>query len=263
MTRFAPRSLAAQMALLIALALFVAQALNFGLAVRDRREFRLVQATRPAAVRIADALEREAQGRAILPDRGRVRRVAADPLPAAAPREAAVATELRRQLVEMGVTVGRVDAGLIRRAVNPLRRRFDTGSRDMEVLQIAVEQPGRGWITVAAPWPRPGPRLLVVLLVQTLILYAVILLPVLWIVRRLSRPLETLTRAATSYDPHGAAEALPEAGPADLHRLIAAFNALRLRVTAMLDEKDRMLGAIGHDLRTPAGRLARADRIGA
>ena len=28
---------------------------------------------------------------------------------------------------------------------------------------------------------------------------------------------------------------------------IAAFNALRLRVTAMLDEKDRMLGALAHD----------------
>ena len=46
-----------------------------------------------------------------------------------------------------------------------------------------------------------------------------------------------------------------ERGPHDLRDVIAAFNALRLRVTAMLDEKDRMLGAIGHDLRTPLAAL--------
>jgi signal transduction histidine kinase len=37
--------------------------------------------------------------------------------------------------------------------------------------------------------------------------------------------------------------------------VIAAYNALSLRVNAMLDEKDRMLGAIGHDLRTPLAAL--------
>ena len=250
-----PRSLAGQMAALIALALFMAQALNFALAVRDRREFRLAQATRPAATRIADALEREAQGgRPIQPDRGRVRRVAADPIPAEAPRRPEVAIELRRQLAELDVTVGRIDAGLVPRAP-PHRRAEGPPTPAIEALQIAVEQPGRGWLTVAAPWPRPAARLLAALLIQTLILYAVILLPVLWIVRRLSRPLQTLTDAAVAYDPHAPDAPLPPAGPADLHRLIAAFNTLRLRVTGMLDEKDRMLGAIGHDLRTPLAAL--------
>ena len=249
-----PRSLGAQLAVLIALALFVAQALNLGLAVRDRREFRLAQATRPAATRIADALEREAQGaRAIQSDRGRVRRVPADPLPVAAIRRPEVAAELRRQLAELDIAAGRIDAALVRRAVARPRRPGEPP--DVEMMQFAIEQPDHSWLVVAGPWPRPGPRLLVVLLVQTAILYVVILLPVLLMVRRLSRPLQTLTQAATSFDPHAPDAPLPPAGPADLHQLIAAFNALRLRVTAMLDEKDRMLGAIGHDLRTPLAAL--------
>ena len=254
-----PRSLAAQMAALIAVALFVAQAINFSLALRDRREFRLAQATRPVATRIADALEREAQGsRAILPDRGRVRRVASDPVPPGAERRyAEVAAELRRQLIELGVTPGRIDAGLVPREDNASRRR--TGARPagerQAVLLIAVEQPGRGWLTVVAPWPTGGSRLLFALLVQTLILYVIILLPVLWIARRISRPLRALTHAAAAFDPGASADPVVEAGPADIRQLVAAFNALRLRVTGMLDEKDRMLGAIGHDLRTPLAAL--------
>ena len=59
MKRLLPKSLAGQMALLIAVALFTAQALNFAIAVRDRAQFRLAQATRPAITRIVDALERE------------------------------------------------------------------------------------------------------------------------------------------------------------------------------------------------------------
>src|SRR3546814_15512873 len=37
--------------------------------------------------------------------------------------------------------------------------------------------------------------------------------------------------------------------------LIAAFNAYRTRIATMLSDKDRMLGAVGHDLRTPLASL--------
>jgi signal transduction histidine kinase len=250
--RFMPRSLAGQMALLIAIALFAAQAVNFGLALRDRAAFRLAQATRPAVTRVADALEREATaGRSLAADRGRVRRVPANPIPPMLERRPEVAEELRRQLVEAGIPAARIDTGI--------RINSDGGKRgDMRpsaTLLIAIEQPGRGWLTVNSGWPRPDRRLLVNLLVQTLILYAMILLPVLWIGRRISRPLRSLAQSARSFRPGDQSEPLEERGPSDVRAVVAAYNAMRLRVSGMLDEKDRMLGAIGHDLRTPLAAL--------
>ena len=44
-------------------------------------------------------------------------------------------------------------------------------------------------------------------------------------------------------------------GPDDLRRAISAFNAMNRRLASLLDEKDRMLGAIGHDLRSPLASL--------
>jgi signal transduction histidine kinase len=252
------------MALLIALALFVAQAINFGLILRDRLEFRLAQATRPVATRIADALDREAHGgRPLTADRGRVRRLAADPIPRIGyERHTEVAAELRRQLADQGVVVGRIDTGLQPSTLDDdtdrdSRRRagIRRGERDGATLLIAVEQPGRGWLTITAPWPQPGARLLIALLSQTAILYIIVLLPVLWIVRRLSRPLRDLRAAAERFRPGDPGTPMPAEGPDDVAALIVAFNALRLRVTGMLDEKDRMLGAIGHDLRTPLAAL--------
>jgi signal transduction histidine kinase len=266
--RLWPRSLAGQMAVLIALALLVAQMVNFALALRDRAEFRLAQATRPVAIRLADAIDREAQGlRTIQRDRGRIRRADADGIPATLPRMPEIAAELRNQLREQGVEVGRIDTGVRRWTAmddavltrNPARsnRQRRVQDRPEQALLIAVEQPGHGWLAVIVPWSgNGGVRLFWRLFAQTLILYGVVLLPVLWIARHISRPLRDLTAAAQRFGRGGdAPEAVTVRGPADIASLVQSFNALQLRVTAMLDEKDRMLGAIGHDLRTPLAAL--------
>ena len=122
-------------------------------------------------------------------------------------------------------------------------------------LWIAVELPGRGWLSVRAGWGRDAWGLVWRLIGQTLILYGVILIPVLWLGRRIARPLRDLTAAARSFGAAGPAGALAPSGPEDVRALIAAFNQLSRRVHGMLDEKDRMLGAIGHDLRTPLAAL--------
>lgn len=256
-----PRSLAGQLALLVAIALFVAQAINFALLLHERKTLSLQQITGPAATRLIDAIERTAQGRGPVADRGRVRRLPYDPISPSLPHDAEVASSLRGALAEAGVHVGRIATGLRPfEPDDPMIRRYGAReakriARDSDELVIAVEQPGQGWLVQRVPWPRDNSWIIWRLIAQTLILYAIVLLPVLWLGRRISRPLADLTRAAERFGPGEDGEPVPVQGPHDVAATIAAFNALRLRVTAMLDEKDRMLGALAHDLRTPLAAL--------
>jgi signal transduction histidine kinase len=48
---------------------------------------------------------------------------------------------------------------------------------------------------------------------------------------------------------------MPSEGPNDVRQLIDSFNAMQARVSTLLGEKDVMLGAIGHDLKTPLAAL--------
>ncbi|NNC72690.1 MAG: HAMP domain-containing protein, partial [Sphingomonadaceae bacterium] len=73
--------------------------------------------------------------------------------------------------------------------------------------------------------------------------------------RRISRPLRTLTAAVEQFEGDAQGEPVAASGPSDISRLIEAHNAMRERIAAMLGEKDHMLGAIGHDLRTPLAAL--------
>ena len=261
MMRLWPKSLAGQMALLVAIALFVAQAINFALLLRERQAFRLAQITGPAVTRIIDATERTAQGRGPVADRGRLRRLPANPITATMPPEPAIEKSLRDDLSEAGLKVGRIATGI--RAIDPKDPPFRTFQRKLpnrmahftDEIVIAVEQPGQGWLVLRSVWPRADMGIVWRLILQTLILYGIVLVPVLWIGRRISRPLRELTFSAERFGSNDSGDPVPVQGPHDVARLIAAYNALRLRVTGMLDEKDRMLGAIGHDLRTPLAAL--------
>jgi signal transduction histidine kinase len=90
---------------------------------------------------------------------------------------------------------------------------------------------------------------------QTVVLLGLLLIPLLFMAWRVSRPLSRLAQAARSVRPASEQPPLPETGPSDVRELTRAFNTMRERIVAMLSEKDRMLGAIGHDLRTPLASL--------
>ncbi|WP_066657083.1 sensor histidine kinase, partial [Sphingomonas sp. CCH9-H8] len=263
MRRFVPSSLTGQIALLVALALFVAQAINFALILRERRSLRFEQVTAPAITRVVDAAERIRDGRFRDPPEGRKARLRLEPtnpIPAGLRSKPDVEEGIRASLAEAGIPVGQIVTGV--RRLSPTDPRFarmnalraERMKRLGGELMVAVELPGKGWLVLTSAWPRSDVDIIWRLILQTLIIYGIVLVPVLWVGARVNRPLRSLANAARDFTP-GATEPIAERGPGDVRAVIAAYNLMSSRVTAMLDEKDQMLGAIGHDLRTPLAAL--------
>lgn len=291
----APRSLMGQMMLAVAFALLLAQGIGAVLAYRagaERREaallhsaaFRLLAATRgddetpgetsgetPREAQRRDAArggqDRRAGPRGLRFRSGgfRLERTDASPLRIGEKRDAKAEAELRRILAEQDVSASEIV--VLRRDVaddEPARRRIDRQRQMMtphepptHLLIAAVRQNDRdGWL-VSRVFVPVGERAIVMsLLAQTLFIYIVLCGAIALILRRITRPLAALTgrleRFAETRSLDG--QLAPE-GPDDMRRLIVAHNAMEARIAALLDEKDVMLGAIGHDLKTPLAAL--------
>jgi signal transduction histidine kinase len=76
----------------------------------------------------------------------------------------------------------------------------------------------------------------------------------LWASRQLTKPLARIARAAEEFSLEDKTD-LPESGPEEVRILARALNRLRARIQSMVEDRTRMLAAIGHDLRTPITRL--------
>lgn len=91
---------------------------------------------------------------------------------------------------------------------------------------------------------------------QTLLLYVVLVGGLAVLLLRITRPLAALTRRVEHFGATREIKGqLNPTGPDDTRRLIAAHNAMEARIAALINEKDVMLGAIGHDLKTPLAAL--------
>lgn len=103
---------------------------------------------------------------------------------------------------------------------------------------------------------RPRPPLLGSPWMMTL-LFAVISVTLLglWAARALTAPLSSFARAAENFSLDGDAAALPERGPEEIRSVARALNRMRMRITALIDDRTKMLAAISHDLRTPITRM--------
>ncbi|MEO0871545.1 MAG: HAMP domain-containing sensor histidine kinase, partial [Pseudomonadota bacterium] len=129
--------------------------------------------------------------------------------------------------------------------------------RERRIYIASVQRtPQSEWETVRTFERKPPSTAGALLIAQTLLIYAVLCAMLYIVLRRITRPLAELTERVDDFSkaPDRAVK-LEETGPADTRRLIAAHNAMEARIAALLDEKDVMLGAIGHDLKTPLAAL--------
>jgi two-component system osmolarity sensor histidine kinase EnvZ len=85
--------------------------------------------------------------------------------------------------------------------------------------------------------------------------FALSLLTMLALQRRLTRPLEDLTKAVVAYAAGAQARPVPETGPIELAALSRKFNAMTERLEASEKERAVLLAGISHDLRTPLAKL--------
>lgn len=76
-----------------------------------------------------------------------------------------------------------------------------------------------------------------------------------FIARRISRPLRHLAKSAEHLGRGQEFAMLEEEGPDDIRSTVAAFNRMQVRLRRFLEDRTRMLAAIGHDLRTPITSL--------
>lgn len=103
------------------------------------------------------------------------------------------------------------------------------------------------------------PPLAVVLILGLGALFA--LLTTLVVVRRTTRPLAQLARAAAEVGRGQLPELLDESGPEELAMLARSFNRMAWQVRELLANRTTLLAGISHDLRTPLARLRLALEI--
>jgi len=76
-----------------------------------------------------------------------------------------------------------------------------------------------------------------------------------FIARWIARPLRDLATAAEAFGRGENLPPLPEAGPEEVARTARSFNTMQRRLHRFVEDRTKMLAAIGHDLRTPLTSL--------
>jgi signal transduction histidine kinase len=266
-----PKSLLGQMLLAVAVALFVAQGISAVLLYRASEQRREMGYSNGLAFQLVaqpqiDIRQNARHGRGQESRRLRVEHTLNYPLRSGETRDKRREQQLRAVLTEQGVVPAQLlvtrrkvtdDAYVMSR----LQDRPDLRTRPEwtqgEFIVAGLLRPGQvEWTVARVPLVDSPPRQLGTLIMQTLLLYVVLVGLLALLLRRITEPLAALTRRLERFaETREIAGQIEPSGPEDTRRLIEAHNTMEGRIAALLDEKDVMLGAIGHDLKTPLAAL--------
>lgn len=152
---------------------------------------------------------------------------------------------------------GRQGAGL---GPEPMDNRGGPGREpppmhELREILLSAQLPDGRWLSSFTLSPETMRDDAFLLAASTLVIFICVFAAALIVASRLSRPLRDLAAAAARVGDADEPQQVVARGPGDVQQTIAAFNAMSRRVSQLLREKDVMLGALGHDLRTPLSSL--------
>lgn len=128
-----------------------------------------------------------------------------------------------------------------------------TNQADVYISRLFVRLDNETWLDIhrisrlAPSWP----LMLVLLSLEALVMLILTIL----VVHRLIAPLRQLVQASDTLGKDRRTPPLPESGPPEVAEAARAFNRMSRRIQAALEQHQRMLAAVAHDLRTPLTRL--------
>lgn len=261
MRRILPKSLVGQMVLLIGVALLLATLAGFAFALLERQQFNRAEVDTPAITRFTSTAADYAQAAPefkalVLSDashRGAHYELGATSAVAdSSNRRDDTEERLRQSLADAGVAIADVRAAI---GPNSPTRSGSARRRRGASLMLSAQLPDKRWLNARMGVPAAPPLVTPELWVAALLIYLFVLSAAVLIALRMARPLRDLTQAAEAFRGRNEPVAVRPSGPSDLRNAIGAFNSMNERVVKLLEEKDRTLGSIGHDLRTPLASL--------
>ena len=272
-----PKSLYGQILMVAASAMLLAQGINTALLIAANNARATVEASSMLVARVANQVERE---RLLNADdevrdgrRGRPPSIALviGDAPIKAPGfegQSELAERASEYLlaVDPSISAIRLSKGPIDNLPNALRegpmRRWADGfngrkghDRPDEAVLLSMKLENGSWVNATVPVRARGAFPPLALLLQTLTLYFAVLIPLALVARRIALPLKALTQRVRNVGLTGDQPPMEPRGPTDVRDLIDSFNDADARLSSLLTEKDVMLGAIGHDLKTPLASL--------
>ncbi|WP_417261813.1 ATP-binding protein [Celeribacter sp.] len=136
-----------------------------------------------------------------------------------------------------------------------LRQRMLRAGIAPSEMHLSLPLSDGGWLNVSARFQRPDLQLPPVL-VGTALLSLLLILGTLWIgLRSITGPLRRLAEAAEGFGLDRDPPEMPEGGPLEVQALSDALARMHERLSRMIADRTQMLAALGHDLRSPITAL--------